>query len=160
MSCNTKATRVSLIEEVRIYPILAQTTVPEFDVCLLKTESLTLPTAEIAEDEAVNIGDDIIIFGYPYALSLRTMRGKVIGLHPYAKHQIIEINAGFNHGASGGGVFNSSGKLIGLMTFMGQEDGEMHFYVIPASWLAMGLEKDFYPLKPLTARSFWKKENS
>ena len=95
--------------------------------------------------------------GYPYALNLRMTRGKVIGLHPYAQDQIIEINAGFNHGASGGGVFNSSGELIGLMTFMGREQGAMHFYVIPASWLAMGLEKEFVPLRSFSARSFWEK---
>jgi S1-C subfamily serine protease len=153
------ANRAYLIEEDRLYPVLAQAAIPDFDVCILKTTPLTLPVAEMAESEPLKIGDDIAISGYPYALSIRTMRGKVIGLHPYAQDQIIEINAGFNHGASGGGVFNSSGKLIGLMTFMGREEGVLHFFVIPASWLAIGLEKEFAPLRPFSARSFWEKGN-
>ncbi len=31
-----------LIEEDRLYPVLAQAAIPEFDVCILKTEPLTL----------------------------------------------------------------------------------------------------------------------
>jgi S1-C subfamily serine protease len=151
------ANRAYIIEEERLYPVLAQAAIPEFDVCILKTEPFTLPVATLAESEPLKIGDDITISGYPYALNLRTMGGKVVGLHPYNQDRIIEINAGFNHGASGGGVFNSSGKLIGLMTFMGQEKGGLHFFVIPASWLVMGLEKEFVPLRSFSARSFWEK---
>jgi serine protease Do len=153
------AKRAYLIEEDRLYPVLAQAAIPDFDVCILKTERLTLPVTEMTESEPLKIGDDIFISGYPYALSIRTMRGKVIGLHPYAQDHIIEINAGFNHGASGGGVFNSSGKLIGLMTFMGLKEGVLHFFVIPASWLAIGLEKELVPLKSFSTRSFWEKGN-
>jgi S1-C subfamily serine protease len=143
----------------RVYSVLAQASIPDYDVCILKTEALSLPVAELAESETIKIGDEIMLSGYPYALNLRTMQGKVIGLHPYGQDQIIEINTGFNHGASGGGVFNRSGHLIGLMTFMGSEAGVMHFYVIPASWLAMGLEKDFAPLQSFSAHSFWEKGN-
>ncbi len=152
-----KSKRAFLIEPDGLYPVLTQAVLPEFDVCILKTDHLNLPAAELAEGESVNVGDDIVLSGYPFALSLRTMQGKIIGLHPYRDDQIIEINAGFNHGASGGGVFDHDGKLIGLMTFMGPEAGAMHFYVIPAAWLAMGLEQEFAPLKPFKERSFWEK---
>jgi serine protease Do len=84
-------------------------------------------------------------------------QGKVIGLYPYGDDQIIEIDAGFNQGASGGGVFDSCGKLVGLMTFMGPEAGTIHFYVIPAAWLAMALDQEFAPLKPFKDRSSWEK---
>lgn len=150
-----KASRVFLSQPERLYKVRSQATLPEFDVCILQTDHLDLPAADLAESESVKIGDDIILSGYPFALSLSMKRGKVTALHPYGDGRIIEINTGFNHGASGGGVFNSKGKLIGLMTFMGSEDGVMHFYVIPATWLAMGLEQEFSPLKPFKDRSFW-----
>jgi S1-C subfamily serine protease len=143
----------------RVYSVLAQASLPDYDVCILKTQALNLPVAELADTETIKIGDEIMLSGYPYALNLRTMQGKVIGLHPYAQDHIIEINTGFNHGASGGGVFNRSGQLIGLMTFMGSEAGVMHFYVIPASWFVMGLEKEFVPLRSFPERSFWEKGN-
>ena len=151
------ASRAFLVVPEGLYPVIAQTATPEFDVCMLKTEHLDLPAPEIAESDSVKIGDEIVLSGYPFALGLRASRGKVTGLHPYGKDQIIEINTGFNHGASGGGVFDNSGKLIGLMTFMGPEADAYHFYAIPATWLAMGLEQEFRPLKPFTERSFWEK---
>jgi serine protease Do len=152
-----RSQRAFVIEPDRLYPILTQAVLPEFDVCILKTDRLNVPAAVLAESEAVKVGDDIVLSGYPFALNLRMKQGKVIGLYPYGDNQIIEINTGFNHGASGGGVFDSSGKLIGLMTFMGPEAGTYHFYVIPAAWVAMGLEQEFAPLKPFEARSFWEK---
>jgi serine protease Do len=152
-----KAKRAYLSQPDRLYPVLALAALPELDVCILQTDHLDLPAADMAESETIKLGDDIVLSGYPFALSLRMMRGKVSGLHPYGDDHIIEINAGFNHGASGGGVFDSNGKLIGLMTFMGPEAGTMHFYVIPAAWLAMGLEQEFVPLKPFKDRSFWEK---
>ena len=152
-----KSKRAFVIEPDGLYPVLTQAVLPEFDVCILKTDHLNLPSTELAEHESAHVGDDIVLSGYPFGLSLRTMRGNIIALHPYGHDNIIEINAGFNHGASGGGVFDHDGKLIGLMTFIGSEAGAMHFYVIPANWLAKGLEQEFMPLKPFKDPSFWEK---
>lgn len=152
-----KAKRAYIIQPEQRYPVLKEAALPRLDVCLLQTEDLNLPVAKLAISGSVNLGDDIVLAGYPLALGLRMRRGKVTGLFPFQNEDIIEINTGFNHGASGGGVFNSSGKLIGLMTFMGPEAGSFHFYVIPAKWLTMALEQDFVPIKPLNERSFWEK---
>ncbi len=152
-----KAKRAYISQPERLYPILSQAALPELDVCILETKDLNLPVADISENEAIKIGDDIILSGYPFALSLGMKKGKVTALHPFGDDNIIEVNAGFQHGTSGGGVFDSSGKLIGLMTFMGPENGAIHYYVIPATWIAMGLEQEFMPLKPFQDRSFWEK---
>jgi serine protease Do len=152
------AKRAYLSHPERLYPIIAQAALPEFDACILETKQLNLPAAKLADLESVHNGDDIILTGYPLALGLSMKRGNVIALHPYGNNdRIIEINTGFQHGASGGGVFNNKGELIGLMTFMGPEGGRLRFYVIPASWLAVGLKQEFAPLKPFSARSFWEK---
>lgn len=152
-----KAKRAFVIQPERLYPVHSVAILANLDVCLLKARRLKLTPAELVESESIYIGDDIVLAGYPFALSLSLKRGKVTGLFPYQKDKIIEINAGFNHGASGGGVFNSDGKLIGLMTFMGPEAGAFHFYAIPATWLTTGLEQEFVPLKPFSERSFWEK---
>lgn len=151
------ANRAFVIQPERLYPVLAQAAMPELDVCILKTNHLGLPMAELVDGEPQHIGDDIVLSGYPFGLGLRMKQGKITGLHPHEEDAIIEINAGFNHGASGGGVFDHNGNLIGLMTFMGPEAGVFHFYAIPAAWLAQGLEQAFVPLKPFSGRSFWEK---
>jgi len=152
-----QAERAIIILPEGLYPVLSQAALPEYDVCILKTAHLGLTPAEILDSGAIEIGGDIVLSGYPFALGLRLKRGKVTGLFPYGQDQIIEINAGFNHGASGGGVFDREGKLIGLMTFMGPEADAYHFYAIPATWLTMGMEQKFTPLKPFSGRSFWEK---
>lgn len=47
------ANRVHLIEEDRLYPVLAQAAIPGFDVCILKTAPLPLPVADMAESEPI-----------------------------------------------------------------------------------------------------------
>lgn len=151
------AKRAFVIQPEQLYPVLAEAALPAYDVCLLKTENLSLPPAELADTDDLNTGDDIVLSGYPFALGLRMKHGNITGLHPFQSDRIIEINAGFNHGASGGGVFDQDGKLIGLMTFMGREAGAIHFYAIPSTWLTMGLDQEFMPLRPFADKSFWEK---
>lgn len=124
------SSRAYLLKEGQRYSVLAQAALPEFDVCILKTEPLPLPVANLASLETIQTGDDIAIFGYPYALGMRMLTGQINGLHTFQQDQIIEINTGFTHGASGGGVFNSRGNLIGLITFIGKQDKRMHFYAV------------------------------
>ncbi len=149
--------RAFVIQPERLYPVLEQAAMPDLDVCILKTKALGLPATQIATDAPPHIGDDIVLSGYPFGLGLRMKRGKITGLYLHEQDRIIEINAGFNHGASGGGVFDRNGNLIGLMTFMGPEAGAFHFYAIPAAWLTQALELEFAPLKPFKTRSFWEK---
>lgn len=151
------AKRVFIIVPEGLYRIIALAAMPELDICLLKTQQLTIPAVELADSDGIHVGDDIVLSGYPLGMGRRTSSGAITALHPYRDSRIIEISTGFNHGASGGGVFDQEGKLIGLMTFMGKEDGLMHFYVIPAAWLAIGLKQAFAPLKPFKDRSFWEK---
>jgi len=99
------ARRAYIIKEDRLYAVLAQAAIPELDVCILETAPVTLPIASLVTPDSIKIGVDITISGYPYALGIRTMPGSIIALHPFAEDAIIEINSGFIHGASGGGVF-------------------------------------------------------
>jgi serine protease Do len=149
------AKRAFVIVPEGLFPVTAQAAVPENDICLLKTAHIDVPVADLAESDAIKVGDSIVLSGFPFALGRRTSRGEVTALHPFRDSYIIEINTGFNHGASGGGVFDKDGKLIGLMTFMGREGGQMHFYVIPETWIETALEQEFSPLKPFSERSFW-----
>ena len=149
------AKRVYVTQPERLYPVLKQAVLPELDVCILETERLALSAVTLTDE--VTLGEDIVLAGYPFALNLRVAKGKVVGLHPYGDSQLIEISGSFTHGASGGGVFNQQGELVGLMTFMGPEAGVIHYYVIPATWLMAGLEQEFVPFKPFGQRSFWEK---
>ena len=146
-----------LVKEDSHYNVIAQAALPELDVCLLKTQAIAQPTVTLADIANLHLGDKITMLGYPFALGIRMRMGAIIGLHDYHSAKIIEIDTGFMQGASGGGVFNKKNELVGLMTFMGKDQSKIHYYVIPASWLALGLKEQFKPLQAFSKRSFWEK---
>ncbi|MGR9116210.1 MAG: S1 family peptidase [Gammaproteobacteria bacterium] len=147
--------RIIVLKSGQYYQAIAQAALPEFDVCLLKTDRMPLPKAPMAAGYNLKLGDNINIYGYPLAMGMRVKAGAIVGLHRYDDQQVIEINAGFMQGASGGAVFNQAGQLIGLTTFMGRKKDSYHFYAIPAAWLILALKTKFYPVKPFSHISFW-----
>lgn len=151
------AVRAYLLKESQLHAVRAEAALPEFDVCILETGTVTLPAVPLANPDTVVPGDQITIIGYPLALGIKMKKGSVIRLHPHADDEIIEISAGFKQGASGGGVFNDNGELIGLMTFMGRHDKQVHYYAVPVTWLARVLEQTFVPMRTFSERSFWEK---
>lgn len=149
------AQSISLLKSGYRFEVVAQAKIPELDTCVLLTQTLPLPTAPLADLKQISIGTDISIFGYPYALGIRGMAGTIINLHHYQGQKIIEIDSGFMQGASGGGVFNGKGELVGLMTFIGKEAKQFHFYAIPATWVASVLTEKFSPVASFSELSFW-----
>lgn len=149
------AGQIFLFKAGRRYSAVAQAALPEYDVCLLRARALPFPKVSLATGKKLKIGEAINIYGYPMALGMRVTNGTIVGLYPYSEQEIIEIDAGFTQGASGGGVFNSDGELIGLATFIGKKQDRYHFYAIPAAWLSRVLTTPFRPIKPLTRLSFW-----
>jgi serine protease Do len=150
------ADRTFIFKEDRLYPARQQAALGELDICILKTDPLNLPQVRLAQ-QAPNLQQAIYMIGFPFGLSIQMRSGEVMALHPFQDGSIIEINTGFIHGTSGGGVFNQNGELVGLMTFMQNNDRQAHFYVIPSQWLQKALQQDFVPFKPFDTVSFWEK---
>ncbi len=151
------ADRAFIFKADRLYPASQQAALGDLDICLLKTEPLALPSVPLVSGGLSENGDRIFMIGFPFGLSIQMRSGNIIALHPFQDGQIIEINTGFIHGTSGGGVFNEQGELVGLMTFMQNNDRQPRFYVIPSQWLQKALQQDFVPFHPIQTLSFWEK---
>ncbi len=141
---------IALFQGAMRYEVLAQAAAPELDLCLLHTAS-KLPAVQLGS--AVP-GEAVYFYGYPNAIGLSVTKTVVRRLHPYRGGQIIEIEAGFMHGFSGGGLFNEQGELIGLTTFMRNRNPPA-FYAIPSSWLIEVSGRQAGPVGPLLGRPFW-----
>lgn len=137
------------------YEAFAQTAAPELDLCLLHTAA-KLPAVRFGTAKA---GETAYLYGYPRAIGLSVTKTAVKRLYPYLGSHIIEIEAGFVHGLSGGGLFNEQGELIGLSTFMRNRNPPA-FYAIPASWLQVVNGRKAEPIAPLTGRPFWQTDPS
>lgn len=76
------------------------------------------PYAEISEDSVSSIllGDDIWIAANPKSL-YRSLKKGIVSAHRIVDNiRMLEVSGGIIYGSSGGGVFDDSGKLIGIIS--------------------------------------------
>ena len=60
--------------------------------------------------------------------------GRVQALHSFDGGRVIESDTAFTSGASGGGLFDATGKLVGLLTFRSKARGGS-YYSLPVGWI-------------------------
>ena len=82
------------------------------DLCLLKTEGLSAPQAEIGESKSLSIGDSVYAIGNPNGIYGTLSSGIVSQVHP----NDIQTTTALAGGSSGGGLFNHEGQLVGITT--------------------------------------------
>ena len=82
------------------------------DLCLLKTEGLSAPQAEIGETKSLSIGDSVYAIGNPNGIYGTLSSGIVSQVHP----NDIQTTTALAGGSSGGGLFNHEGQLVGITT--------------------------------------------
>jgi serine protease Do len=79
-----------------------------------------LPAVAWGDSDAARVGDWVIAIGNPFGLGgtvtagIISSRGRDLGAGPY--DDFIQIDAPINSGNSGGPLFNSEGKVIGVNT--------------------------------------------
>jgi serine protease Do len=99
--------------------LVAEGEVPDEDLALLTIPEVLAP-AQIASEEDVQVGDDVVVIGAPYGRSLSVSSGIVSQLEldeqdPRVQRS-MKTDAPIGYGASGGGVFDvPSGRLVGLV---------------------------------------------
>jgi serine protease Do len=89
------------------------------DIALLKVKTETkLVPVTWADSDTAQIGDPVLAIGNPLGVGESVSAGIVSGLNrdirvsPY--DDFIQTDAAINHGNSGGALFNSSGRVIGI----------------------------------------------
>lgn len=97
------------------------------DICILKFKFLELRAVQLGSSE--NLAYEMEVFGKSYGgntIKPHTSYGRIKGLHVFDNYQVIQSSAWFSLGASGGGLFNNEGELIGVTTF--KTAGRFAFY--------------------------------
>jgi serine protease Do len=131
----------------------------ERDVCLLVGPAVDAPIATLGETAKLLPGAAITAVGYSGGGGLAWSAGQVEGVYSYdGKGRVVQGSAPFEEGASGGGLFDSGGRLIGLLTFKARAGGPFH-YSVPVEWIA-----DILADAPVATRRdgapFWKRTDA
>jgi Trypsin-like peptidase domain len=95
-----------------------------------------LPTLTV-RTTPLKVGEPAFAVGAPQGLELSISQGIVsqLRLTPLGKDPMIQTTAAISQGSSGGGLFDSEGRLIGLTTLYYKEGQSLNF-AVPLSFVA------------------------
>jgi serine protease Do len=88
------------------------------DVALLKIEAKQLPTVEIGDSDDLQVGEWVVAIGSPFGLEHTATQGIVSALGRNLPSDtyvpFIQTDVAVNPGNSGGPLFNTEGKVVGV----------------------------------------------
>ena len=109
------------------------------DFCLLDAKGLQGTSAKLRQYDTLQIGEAVYAVGSPKGLDLSLSSGLISQLRQGDGFRVIQTDAAISPGSSGGGLFDSNGNLIGILTSkITDENVEGIGFAIPAD-LAAGL---------------------
>jgi len=129
---------------------------PVHDLCVLDVPGLDAPGVQIADPDALKVGDRVHAMGYSAFQGFTHQAGTVSGLFQFDAARVIESDAAFPHGASGGGLFDVEGRLVGLLTFYRTADeAQADYFSIPIGWLKHLDNVAATSIAPTSTTPFW-----
>jgi hypothetical protein len=106
----------------------------ELDLCRLNVSGLAAPAVAIGSVKALRTGQRVYAIGAPQGLELAVSEGIVSSLREVPGGTVIQTTAPISPGSSGGGLFDLSGRLVGIMTFQHRYGQNLNF-ALPADWI-------------------------
>jgi S1-C subfamily serine protease len=108
---------------------------PQRDLCQLYTPQLQAPAVPRGTVKALAVGQPVYVISAPHGLTLTFTSGIISALRPALGSFLIQTDAAVSPGSSGGGLFDRSGRLIGMPCFQLQEGQHLNF-ALPVDWIA------------------------
>jgi len=133
---------------------------PHHDVCYLRVPGWQAPTVHLAATSEPPLGSTVVALGFTGGAAIMPRVGNVRALYAYEGGRVIESDASFNSGSSGGGLFDDEGAMVGLLTFR-LRNSEASYYAVPVEWVRDGIprESEWKGIAPLGgAKPFWQGE--
>jgi hypothetical protein len=100
---------------------------PDIDLCALDIDQLSATPAPLRFSPDVSVGEKVYAVGAPEGLELSISEGLVSGIRRMEGRPVIQTSAPISRGSSGGGLFDSSGYLVGITTFMLKDGQDLNF---------------------------------
>jgi S1-C subfamily serine protease len=125
------------------------------DLCVLNFPNLQRPPAQIGASRDLKVGDRVYAVGFNAGNGLSYQGGEVAELFEHDSGLVIRTTAPFTHGASGGGLFDEHGKLVGILTFYRVAPNVTDYFAVPVEWVAAAERMSANKVGPLEGVPFW-----
>ncbi|CAD5372141.1 TPR_REGION domain-containing protein [Rubrivivax sp. A210] len=153
-----EALQISVVRGGQRWRVDAQASDAGHDLCALRVPGLQADSVVLGRSNELKPGQSVLALGYTGGVELQRSEGDIVALHRLDGAQVIQVRNGFNSGASGGGLFDDTMRLVGILTFR-LRGGQAHYYAAPVEWLQplIAADGDFRAVAPLaaTAAAFW-----
>ncbi|HEX6136302.1 MAG TPA: trypsin-like peptidase domain-containing protein [Casimicrobiaceae bacterium] len=117
-----------------VLPATVQLPDEAFDLCRLNVPGMRAPALTIGSVNSLRTGQRVYAIGAPAGLELTISEGIVSALRKVDEGTVIQTTAPISPGSSGGGLFDLSGQLVGIMTFQHRYGQNLNF-ALPADWI-------------------------
>jgi hypothetical protein len=104
----------------------------------------------------------VTALGYTGGIGMQNSAGEVVSLHRLDGASVVQCSNWFSSGASGGGLFDDDGRLVGVLTFR-LRGANAYAFAAPVEWVQALIDGAgrgaFTPAAPLDEQSlpYWQK---
>jgi serine protease Do len=127
------------------------------DVCMLQMEDLPLSPVTMKSSRELKYEQPVFTIGYPsFVAAPVSTSGVVKGLFTMDDSVIVRATSSFRQGASGGGLFDDSGALVGLITLK-SPGKDAYYYYMSVDWVQALISKPAGPIVVKSELPFWGK---
>ncbi len=129
------------------------------DLCLVTTSPLPFKPVQLGKSVELKRGQELVAFGHSNGVPAPlTSSGNVKALYNDDTGKVIRSTAKFSMGASGSGLFDMDGKLVGINTFKtAGRAGSIHF-ALPIEWLEKLDKQAEISTFPISGKALWEED--
>jgi serine protease Do len=150
-------TGIRIVGSGTVWDVTGQYADTLHDLCFLRAPAWQGKPVVLDTSDALRLGQHVAALGFTGGMDIALKFGRVLALHSLDAGYVIESDAAFTSGSSGGGLFNADGALVGLLTFRSRGSGG-GYYSVPVDWIRKRFptENQWSELGPLHGEQpFW-----
>lgn len=99
------------------------------DIAIVKVKGFKLPVVTLGDSDKAETGEAVVAISSPEGLVNSISTGVISGVRRFDTHRVFQISAPISQGSSGGALFNSSGEVIGVITYLLKSGQNLNFAV-------------------------------
>lgn len=125
------------------------------DLCLLQTQALNIAPVNLKPTQSLHYEQTVFNIGHPgFVENAVSKQGTVKGIFTMDDSVIIRASSEFNVGASGGGLFDTDGNLVGIITLKSPGKQAYHYYMA-TEWVSALFAQPSVAITSKNERPFW-----